>query len=290
MLRLHILLFPLGPQLKKFLHGIELSPFQHPINVLIPLRIGFRSGQSSCIAGEPAGKLVAYGIEKTFNRFIPCLIWKGTPNLLYPNGLVKSNCLSVKVKLNLTFFPVLSSHCFCSVVLTIINMQHLRHSTDLAVDHLYQAVFQGLAISINRNDIPDDRTAPHILPGSQLWTYCLYLSIGGSVLYPNIKGMLISYYILHHLKGSRVPFSFEHHFIFPFPCSIGRQVLGASGSPLFHQVAYVTPDRPHRRTLPPLPFCFRFQCIIQHFPCPQILTEGSAEPHRRNIRFLFLRK
>ena len=169
-------------------------------------------------------------------------------------------------------------------------MQHLRHSTDLTVDHLYQTVFQGLAISINRNDVPDDRTAPHILPGSQLGTYCLYLSIGGSVLYPNIKGMFIANHILHHLKGSGIPLGFEHHLIFPFPCPISCQVLGASGSPLFHQVAYVTPDCPHRRTLPALPFCFHFQCIIQHFPCSKVLAERPAEPHRRNISFLFLRK
>lgn len=286
-----LLVLPLRPRLEELLHRQQLAALEHTVDVLLPFGVGLGAGEGARVALEPFRELGAHGREEALDRLVPRLIRERPPDLLNADALVEAHGLGVELEVDVPLLAALAGHGLRRVVLAVVDVEDVGDAARVGVEHLDEALLEGLVVGVHTSHVAHDRPAPHVHPCDELRADGLDLPVRGDPLNPKVEGVLVADDVLHDLEARRVALALEHLLVLPLPGAVGREVAGRLSAPAVHEVLDVPGDRLDAGVVLPAPALGDLlELLVEHFDRSQVGREAPVEPYILNERLLLIRE
>ena len=286
-----LLVLPLRPRLEELLHRQQLAALEHTVDVLLPLGVGLGAGEGARVALEPFRELGAHGREEALDRLVPRLIGERPSDLLDADALVEAHGLGVELEVDVPLLAALAGHGLRRVVLAVVDVEDVGDAARVGVEHLDEALFEGLVVGVHTSHVAHDRPAPHVHPCDELRADGLDLPVRGDPLNPKVEGVLVADDVLHDLEARRVALALEHLLVLPLPGAVGREVAGRLSASAVHEVLDVPGDRLDAGVVLPAPALGDLlELLVEHFDRSQVGREAPVEPYILNGRLLLIRE
>ena len=161
----------------------------------------------------------------------------------------------------------------------------------MGVEHLDEALLEGLVVGVHTSHVAHDRPAPHVHPCDELRADGLDLPVRGDPLNPKVEGVLVADDVLHDLEARRVALTLEHLLVLPLPGAVGRKVAGRLCSSGVRDMLDIACDRLDAGVTLPAPALGNLlELLVEHFNRAQVGCEAPVEPNVFNECLLLVRE
>ena len=281
----------LHQQVIELLQRQQLAPLQHPVDILLPLRVRPAPRQGPRVRLEFPGIPLAERSERPLDQLVPGLEGEGAGPVLRPHCQIEALHLRVHGRpVHGPDAPVLPQRLQVGEVLAVVGVYMLGDCAPV-VTRLDERLLHDLRVGVLAQDRAQQPPRLHVLPGYQHRPDGLLLPVGRRVRYPYVERVRVRHQILHHLQRAAVPLALDLLLVLPLPQPVRRQIPGALRRGQLHQVPHIPPHcLAARHAFPAAGRALLLERLVQHLHRAAVVREVPVEPDVLDDGLLLLRQ